>query len=406
MLVFMKLGWRNLFRNKRRTIITAIVIAMGLATLSFADAFVKGMLKNMAQTITTTFMGDGQIHNDKYRDSDDPLLTIVKGDSLLNMLKKDNRITAITERLYIQGMITSSQNMSPAVFVGVNPEEEGSFSVIKKRIINGNFLSEEKENDIIVGAKLADLLEIKKGDRLIVTVFNNKTEEISQEMFRVGGIYKTGTNEMDGMMIFLCLSKLQEMSGIDGVHEIAFKLNDYSLAMDKMNSFWQQYSLFGNVCIPWVKLFDGFEYMMDSTKISRIIMIIILFGIVALAIVNTLFMAIYERFFEFGVLRAIGTMKKQIAWMIIFESAGLAIVSIILGLLVHLSIMIILVHVGIDAYRGIDFMGMTLVEKIYPLFTRRQFVDYPILLFIVTILVSLYPAIYAAKLIPAEAMKK
>ena len=132
---------------------------------------------------------------------------------------------------------------------------------------------------------------------------------------------------------------------------------------------------------------------------------IVLFGVVVFGIVNTLFMSLYERMFEFGVLRAVGTRPLRMAQVILFEAGALAIVSIGLGATLGWLVTAIFVHRGID-YTGIEMMGVTMQELIHPIMAVRQFILYPIWIFVFTIIAGLYPARYVAKMTPVDAMRR
>jgi ABC-type antimicrobial peptide transport system permease subunit len=144
---------------------------------------------------------------------------------------------------------------------------------------------------------------------------------------------------------------------------------------------------------------------MDLTDFSLLIVGLILFAVVSLGIVNTLFMSLYERMFEFGVLRAVGTRPWAIFRLVLGEAGALSVVSIVLGMVISAIILVWVASSGID-YTGIDYAGVTFREKIYPVVRGIQFVKYPLWVFVITIVVGLYPAAYAARLTPARAMRK
>jgi ABC-type antimicrobial peptide transport system permease subunit len=138
---------------------------------------------------------------------------------------------------------------------------------------------------------------------------------------------------------------------------------------------------------------------------SLLLVGLILFGVVALGIINTLFMSLHERMFEFGVLRAVGTRPWRMAQLIVLEAGALAILSIGLGNLLGLIVTAMVAKTGID-YTGIEYAGVTFRELLYPVMKVEQFILYPIWVFIFTTIVGIYPAIHAARILPAEAMRK
>ena len=147
------------------------------------------------------------------------------------------------------------------------------------------------------------------------------------------------------------------------------------------------------------------QMALELSQFSLLIIGFILFAIVALGILNTLFMSMHERMFEFGVLRALGTRPRAMAALILFEATALAGVAVVLGVVLGVAIIAVFRHFGID-YTGIEAMGVTFRQLLYPQFQLRQFVLYPLVVFVLTLLISLYPAGHAARMQPAEAMRR
>ena len=182
-------------------------------------------------------------------------------------------------------------------------------------------------------------------------------------------------------------------------------LRTQNIGQDKALPFWERYSQHGNEALSWTEILPQLQAAFEISKFSKYIMGVVLFGVVVFGIINTLFMSLYERMFEFGVLRAVGTRPLGMGRLILFEAGALAIVSIILGAILGFILTWIFTIVGID-YTGIEMMGVTIQELIYPIMTIEPFILYPIWVFIFTIITGLYPARYAAKIAPATAMRR
>lgn len=404
--MILRLAWRNLFRNKRRTFIAGTAIGIGLAAMIFVDAIWKGMEENMIRTVTDTFTGEAQIHAEGFRETQEVDRTIKQQEGIIDGLKKEPSVERFTLRAMSPGMISSPANLNAVLLVGIQPETEREISRIDEAIVKGVFFTGDDPQNLLIGSKLAELLDVDVGNRVVITVAQAKTGDLSQEMFRVSGIYQFNTDEMDKGMAFIRLEKAQVMLGIDrAVHEIAIDFTNREFARDDQNPFWARYSERGNEALGWPKLFPQLKAMFDWSQYSILIISIILFAIIALGIVNTLFMALYERMFEFGVLRAIGTRPFGIWKMIVSEAGSLAILSIGLGMVLGLVVSSVFARIGID-YRGIEMGGMTVQDLIYPILYLRQFIVYPLYVLLFTIIVGTYPATYAARLKPADAMRK
>jgi ABC-type lipoprotein release transport system permease subunit len=400
----MKLAWRNIFRNKRRAIIAGIAIGVGLASLIFTDAVILSMKKSMIRSATDTYMGEGQIHRDGFRLTQDVELTINDPDRVLAALAKDGRVAAFTPRAESFGMATSPANVSSVMVVGVDPVTEKAISKVDDTISQGAFFAGADPHDVVIGSKLAETLDVGLGDRLVLTVSQARTGDLAQDLFRVSGIYHFGIREMDAGFAFIRLARAQEMLAIgDGIHEIALVFGSFDFAMRKDNPFWAEYTKDGNEAVSWAVLFPQLEGVMGLVWVSLLFMAVILFGIVAFGIINTLFMSLYERMFEFGVLRAVGTRASGVRRLIVFEAGALAVISNVLGMVLGLTFAVS--KIGID-YRGIEFAGTTFDNFLYPILTIRQFIIYPLAVFLFTLFVGLYPARVAGKMRIAEALRK
>jgi ABC-type lipoprotein release transport system permease subunit len=156
MILFIKLAWRNILRNKRRTIIAGTAIGLGLASMIFIDALMIGFNRNLIQSVTSSFLGDGQIHREGYRESQEVELTIKNIDTIVSNLEKEEIVKNFTLRVMAFGMITSPANVNSVNVVGINPETEKYLSQIDDAIDEGNFFEENNERDIVIGATMVD----------------------------------------------------------------------------------------------------------------------------------------------------------------------------------------------------------------------------------------------------------
>jgi len=404
--LFLKLAVRNLFRNKRRTLIAGTAIGIGLASLIFTDALIIGMEKNMIASATESFMGEAQIHRNGFRESLEVEKTIANKNNLVNRLENEKIVERFTQRTISFAMITSPANLSSVTMVGINPQTELHLSQIDEAITAGSYFTGHNQRDIVIGSKLAEILEVELGSRVVLTVAQAHSGDLSQEMFRISGIYYLNIKEMDRGMVFVRLNKAQEMLGLDDeIHQIALRFTRSEYARDRSLSFWGEYSQGDNQALSWIQLMPELELAFQFSHFSTFFVGLILFGVVALGIVNTLFMSLHERMFEFGVLRAVGTRALAMTKLILFEAGALAVLSIILGSILGFLVTYIIAEIGID-YTGIEFSGVTFRKLLFPVLNLDQFIIYPLAVFLFTLMVGLYPAIFAARMSPSQAMRR
>lgn len=403
--ILIKLAWKNLLRHKRRSIIAATAMGIGLAALIFADALWLGIERNMVKTATASFLGDGQIHREGFSDEQAVALTINQLDAVVANLRREDIVAHFTLRTFAFGMITSPATVAAVNLVGVEPSTERYLSQIDDAIIEGAYFEGSNSRDIVIGEELVERLEVGLNDRVVATVAQAGSGDLSQEMFRVSGIYHFADEGMNSGMAFIRLGKAQQMLALGaGAHEIALKFISTS-AGDQNLLFWKTYSQGGNKARSWTEVLPEVQAMFEMSKFSKYIMGFVLFGVVVFGIVNTLFMSLYERMFEFGVLRAIGTRPFGMARLILFEAGALAVLGIILGTTFGFCVTLIFSTIGID-YTGIEMMGITMQELIYPDIRIQPFIFYSVWIFVFTLIAGLYPARYAAKMSAATAMRR
>jgi ABC-type lipoprotein release transport system permease subunit len=402
----MKLAFRNLFRNKRRTAIASIAISVGLASLIMFDATLIGMNNNMIQSATESFMGEGQIHAVGFQDAYEVEKTINGLQDLTQRLQHDERVAHYSMRTLNIAMLTSPTNVSSVTMVGIDPDKEQYLSQTDEAIVKGDYFQSNTGREILIGTKLAELLQVDLGDRVVLTTAQAYSGDLIQEMFRISGIYYFNIDEMDKAMVFIRLKKAQQMLGIGSdVHEIAITFNDQSIGMNRSSQFWSDIKTKGNVAEGWLELMPEMRSALEMSGYAKLIVGLILFSLVSLGIINTLFMSLHERMFEFGVMRAVGTRPFSIGKLITLEASALAALSSVMGIALGFAVTYWFTVKGID-YSGIEYAGVTMREALYPVMKFSQFVLNPLYVFAFTILVSLYPAVVAARLKPAQAMRR
>ena len=404
--MLLKLAWRNLWRNRTRTWLSTLVIAIGLVAMIFMDTMMVGMNTNMVKNATDSLMGHAQMHALGFRDEQDVKLTINDLDQALLQLEKHPDLKARSLRIVTQSMLTSSGGGEPVLSLGVDPEEEQLLSKFDEAIIEGEYLDSVSGQKLILGWKLAEKLELGLGDRLVLTAADAESGEMVQELFRLSGIFKTGEEKMDASMVLVARKTLQSMLKLEGrIHQIALRYSKLTQDGTPVNTLKKPDDSSKNELLLWTELMPSLYMISKMTDLSMAIMGTILFLIIALGITNTLLMGLYERMFEFGVIKSIGTTPWQAARIMLFEAVCLGFVSIIVGLILALFVTALFANYGID-YIGIEFSGVTFQEKIYPSYKWSRLVLYPFMSLGFTLLASLYPAFKLWKMLPVEALRK
>jgi ABC-type lipoprotein release transport system permease subunit len=403
---YLKLAWRNIFRNRRRTFLTGLIIGIGLASMIFVDASMLGMKANMVSSGTSSFLGQAEIHREGFQRSQDASLTIARSPQVIAALREDAHVAAFTERVLATGTVSSPADIASVAILGIAPRTERRLSTVDDSMLGGAYLEGTEGTGALIGARLAERLGVAVGDRLVVAVAKAGTGELSQDLFRISGIYRMHIEAMDSSVVLIPIARAQRMLGIgEGIHEIAIDFRDPQYATRGQQEFARDYSRFGNVAQTWPQLMPEVKYILDMLNISIAVTVIIVFAMIIFGIVNTLFMSLHERVFEFGVLRAVGTRPGRLRNLIVFEAGSLAVYAVLLGSILGAVITLIGSLVGMDL-TGVDLGGTTFTGRIYAVFSVRQFTLYPLLVFAFTLLVSLYPARHAGRMSIARALQR
>lgn len=408
-----RLAQRNIFRNTRRTLLTVLLIGCGLAALIFTDAFIRGMAASLIKISTETFLGEAQIHQHGFREANDVDIYIKDAAKLSQTLNGIKEIKAYSPRTITGGMLSSSENVSAAAVYGVNADQEASVSKLKKAMVRGQYLSgngdtsdpHSNSNEILIGADLAELLEVDLGDRIVVTLSQAHGGELSQELFRLSGVFHFNDRNMDKGMAFINLPKSQTMLGINGVHEIAIRLQNVDLADDSNLALWQTLNNKNLETLNWRELTPQLSSILNMSGYSTLIVSIIMFVLVALGLINSMFMSIYERHNEFGILLAIGTRPQQLFWQILLEGFLIGLLSLVGGVVLGIALSYWKSIDGID-YSGMEMSGVTMNEPIYLIINYLSVAKIALSILVITVLSCIYPAIHAARLQPSFAMRK
>lgn len=402
--MFIKLGFRNLLRNKRRTLISTFSIGVGLCSLIVMDGVMFGMMQNMEHLTTSGLLSQAQIHNQKYLEARETEFLILKREDTEKVLNQLPEIKAWTKRVLTLSMISSPRNSKNIMLYGIDTKSEPNVTNLFTTLKTGSFLT--KDNGIVLGKKLAEDLAVSIGDKVVVTASTPQTGELLQDLFRVEGILSFGSDLVDQSMAFVKYQKIQKALGLKNeVHEIAIKFKDGINVRNLPNTFWSSLSLEENLAQPWSKLAPGITQAIDMSGTSMLIVASILFLLVGLGIMNTLFMSIYERIFEFGVLRALGTKESEVIKMVLYEGFFLGLFSALVGLILAALISYYLATVGID-YSGIEYNNVVFSDPIYFVYNLKQWVAYPIITILFTALVGIYPARFASKITLGHSLKK
>ena len=402
--MIVKIAFKNIWRNKLRSwvVITAIALGIfgGLAVISTAT----GLSKMRQNNAIRTYVSHLQLHDSaylKYGRLDD---TINQQADIITYLEKSKKVKGISPRLKVESFIQSAGGTSGVILNGINPEKERQVTDLAEQCIAGNFLERYKQKPpIIISQKLATKLNARVKTTIQCSFTNNMGVPITG-IFKVVDIFSTSNSMYDELNAFVRLEDLQNLTSIQGSHEIAVVLHEEK----EVEQFRKELiSKFPNQHIAsWRGIAPDLGYADKMMDLVMTLFLIIIMLALAFGIVNTMLMAVLERKKELGMLISVGMNKRKVFWMIIWESIFLALIAGPLGIFSTYLAVNFFGRVGIDlsfAAQGLRSIGLE--STLFPILDDKYYVIISILVIITAILSCIYPALKALKLNPAETLR-
>jgi ABC-type lipoprotein release transport system permease subunit len=399
------LAYRNLFRNSRRTILASLLLGCSLAALIFTDGVMQGMMELLIETASKTISGEAQIHRKGFLNSTNTDLYISNISEIESFLENDEHIAGYATRTRSGGMISSSYNRTGGLIIGVSPEMKPSVGKLREAIVAGDYLT-GGDSEILVGVELAELLEVKLGDRIVVTTSEVDGGDLSQALFKLSGIINFGIRQLDTSVVFISLARSREILGMtDSAHEIVVQFTGADDHQNPNLAVYQKWNTAQIETLGWLESAPQMASMITFIDFSAFLIGLILFFVAAIGIINSMFMSIYERIYEFGVIKALGTEPTKIFQLIVCEAFLLAMLGLIFGLIIGTPLIWYYSVHGIP-FGDLQFQGLTVADKIKTVMTPSQFTIFPLWMIGLTLVASIYPAIFASRIIPSRALQK
>ncbi len=473
--MLLSIAWKNIWRNKVRSLVVIFAVMIGLLAGSFGVALMEGMAKKRAKTAIYNEISHIQVHHPEFKQNFESKFCINNADALIAELKKDPRVTAVTSRMILSGMLNTSGGNTSAFVYGIDPEIEKQVTEIYTFVKDsgGTYLDGSKRNQVLISETTAKKLKLDryivnnktlenlekvgfpdkglnalksvrgiefrnqktyfdtirsltdsamvseyeflltkhavrfKNRAKIVITFLDSSGHITGDNFSISGIYKTSNRMFDEMSVFVSKNDLADLTGFSAQnpHEIAFLLNDRKIALDYAKELGKKYP--DLKVESWGEIDPMIVMLADYMAIYNYFMIAVILAALAFGILNTMLMAVMERTKELGMLAAIGMNRKRVFSMIMIETIFLTIVGALVGLILNSILIAHFNKVGIDLTKmmGEAFEAIGFDSMIYPEMGPVYYVGITLLVVAAAILSSIYPALKAVKLNPADAVR-
>ncbi len=398
------IAFRDLGRNKRRTIISLTAVALGLALLIMLSGFIAGVMDGSLQNSIRLNTGHVQIRAESYEESKLSLLwsdLLQNSEALMAQTQNIPEIKAATPVLWAGGVVSTMQE---SVSVKINGVDMGSpiFDFLAEGTVEGQIPSPEERGQIMIGLRLAQNMGIGVGSRISLFVGQSEGEP-EEGIFTVSGIYTTGIPTYDASTIFMTLSQAQAFTGAgDRASAVIVMLNNSSDA-DKVADLLRGP---GVKTLTWEEMHAYLLVTIQSGMSFYYMMYGIVMLVIAVIIANTLLMSVFERIREMGILSALGMKSRQILAMMLLEASALALAGIGLGILLGSVLVKFFENTGIAIGESAASVagGVALSPIVYTKLMLTDLVGLSLAMFIIILLASLYPARFASRLEPVAAL--
>jgi ABC-type lipoprotein release transport system permease subunit len=402
MIELFRMAFRDLGRNRRRSILSALAVSMGMGLLLLMAAVIEGEYRGAMQNTIQLQSGHLQIRAASYDENKVSLAwedLIENPDQVIEQTKTIPQIRMATARVFASGIVSHGDESKGVQVIGLDPASEAS-QPFREGVIAGEFLTTDDRQGILIGKPLAEKLGLTVGDNINVLV-NTSNGDVDEQVFTIRGIYTTNTSGYDESTVFMPLAKAQTFTGTENHASTIFVLLQDREQAEPVAAALQSpnYQI-----LTWRQMNELIVQTEDYAGAFIIVLYLIVLGITATVVTNTLVMAVFERTREIGILSAIGMKGRRIMAQFLTEAGLLATGGVIGGLILGGLMVAYFTRYGFFI-GNMGVTGMLLGDTIYAYLTVQDTVSLTIITYIVTLIASLYPAALAARMEPVEALR-
>jgi ABC-type lipoprotein release transport system permease subunit len=400
------IAYRDLGRNRRRSILTLLAVALGLALLMVMNGFIAGIMEDSLQNSIRLRTGHVQIRAGSYEEETLSLQAkdlLADPDTLAARASALPEVQAAAPVVWASGILDTLDDSAGLQIYGIDTASP-IYAPIRGALVGGEFLTPDDRNGILIGKSLADSMGIGVGQKVNLAIVNSDGRP-DEGLFTIRGLFATGIPNYDQGAALMTLSKAQAFTGTTR-HASAI----FILLHNQDDSAKVAAALRGpdvNV-LTWLDLNQVFVQAFQTSMSFYVILDFIVMLIVAVIIANTLLMSVFERIREMGILAALGMKGRQILQMFLLEAASLCLAGIVIGVVLGSAGVGYLATVGFSIGDKIATVGgssFALGTTLYARFVPGTFAVLALVLLLIVLLASLYPAWYAARLEPVEALR-
>jgi ABC-type lipoprotein release transport system permease subunit len=400
----LKIAFRNVFRQRRRTLLTALTMFGGFVLCSFSIAFTDGTYNNVIDMFTRNQLGHIQIHHGEYRDRPSLYRNITNYDAVGRVLDDVEGVASWAPRVFTAGLASVGTRTAGVQIIGINPARETETTRFDKKIETGRGFSDGSSYEALLGKGLANRLDAEIGDDVVI-VSQGADGSIANERYTYVGTIDSGDAMSDQVTMYLSLGIAQELLVLEGkVHEIAIVADDVNRLYRQSDRITAALGDPQLAVEPWQVFAKSFYDAMTADQKGGWISIVVITMLVAIGVLNTVLMNVLERTREYGLMRAMGTSPASVFSLVIIEVIVMAVMTVIVACIVSYVLNYSLSSVGIPMPLEIEYGGVSFNSMNTEINTRSYLIPLFCVVFSAAF-ISIFPAIKAARTRPAVAMR-
>ena len=402
--MILRIAFRNMLRQKRRTALTLLTILGGFTLAAISIAWSDGTYSYIIKTFTQHRLGQIEVHRNGYLDRPSIDKRIRDYPSVGRRIQMAKGVEAWAPRVFCAGLASLGDKTAGVQLMGIDPDLEHKATGFNKNVLQGAPLSNNSTHRALLGKGLAQILGARIGDEIVILT-QGADGSIANDVFKLGGIVETGDDTSDRLGFYLNLTDAQQLLALDNdVHEIAVTVHNLKQVGVIVREIRASLLDAGLDVQPWQVFAKSFYEAMKADQKGMWIMLVVIVLIVAVGVLNTVLMSVLERRREYGLLKALGTRPGQIVRLVVAELVLITFGGIVFGAALSIAVSWFLSIHGISMPTPITFGG-AVFDRIYAELNARSLYIPAITVFLSAILVCLVPAAKAARTEPAQAMK-
>ena len=402
-----RLAWRNIWRQKRRTWLTALAMIFSNVLLVFMISLQFGSYDMMINNSLRMFSGQVQVQRAGYQDSQKMRQVVIDIRELANSIRLQFPLASVAARANAFVLVSSEDRSFGTQVVGVEPAHEPGVSTIPGLVAQGRYLNDPDAAEIVIGSVMARNLKVTVGDELTF-LGSGKDGSFAAGVVTVVGIFNSGSQDLDRSLAELPLAYFQDAFTMENSgHVIALALadlNDIPSMLEPLRAVIGAQE--GLVALDWEALMPGLKQAIQADMTSAWFMYAVLIILVAFSVLNTQLMSVLERTREFGVIMALGIKPRRLALLVLLETFLMAALGFLIGVMLGALVSAYFASAGF-AYPGMEEMAakFNMPAVMYPALDPLSLLLGPSVVFVFCLFAAIYPALKLYGLRPVEAMR-